>query len=114
MGGKTEAIVEELRAWGLTLPGAHRKSPWPDHDDLAVKDKTFAYLPGKGKPFGPRASCPTLATRRSSCPMPSRPATASARAGGSASTRRKTGYPALDSSRRGLRKVIAPRRRASS
>ena len=52
MGGKTEAIVEELRAWGLTLPGAHRKSPWPDHDDLAVKDKTFAYLPGKGKPFG--------------------------------------------------------------
>ena len=55
MGGKTEAIVEELRAWGLTLPGAHRKSPWPDHDDLAVKDKTFAYLPGKGKPF--RLSC---------------------------------------------------------
>lgn len=52
MGGKTEAIVEELRAWGLTLPGAHRKSPWPDHDDLAVKDKTFAYLPGNGKPFG--------------------------------------------------------------
>jgi predicted DNA-binding protein (MmcQ/YjbR family) len=52
MGGKTEAIVEQLRAWGLTLPGAHRKSPWPDHDDLAVKDKTFAYLPGKGKPFG--------------------------------------------------------------
>ena len=55
MGGKTEAIVEQLRAWGLTLPGAHRKSPWPDHDDLAVKDKTFAYLPGKGKPF--RLSC---------------------------------------------------------
>ena len=45
------AIVEALRSWGLTLPGAHRKSPWPDHDDLAVKDKTFAYLPGKEKPF---------------------------------------------------------------
>ena len=44
-------LVEQLRAFGLTLPGAHRKSPWPDHDDLAVKDKTFAYLPGKGKPF---------------------------------------------------------------
>jgi predicted DNA-binding protein (MmcQ/YjbR family) len=44
-------LVEELRAWGLTLPGAHRKSPWPDHDDLAVKDKTFAYLPAKGQPF---------------------------------------------------------------
>ena len=44
-------LIEELRAFGLSLPGAHRKSPWPDHDDLAVKDKTFAYLPAKGKPF---------------------------------------------------------------
>jgi len=44
-------LVEDLRAWGLTLPGAHRKSPWPDHDDLAVNDKTFAYLPAKGAPF---------------------------------------------------------------
>ena len=51
MTSKSEAVVEQLRAWGLTLPGAHRKSPWPDHDDLAVKDKTFAYLPGKGKEF---------------------------------------------------------------
>ena len=51
MSGKGEAIVAEVRAWGLTLPGAHRKSPWPEHDDLAVKDKTFAYLPAKGRPF---------------------------------------------------------------
>jgi predicted DNA-binding protein (MmcQ/YjbR family) len=51
MTSKSAAIVEQLRAWGLTLPGAHRKSPWPEHYDLAVKDKTFAYLPGKGKPF---------------------------------------------------------------
>ena len=51
MTGKGEAIVEELRAWGLTLPGAHRKAPWPEHDDLAVKDKTFAYLPARGGPF---------------------------------------------------------------
>jgi len=51
MGSKSVAILEELRAWGLTLPGAHGKSPWPDHDDLAIKDKTFAYLPAKGKPF---------------------------------------------------------------
>lgn len=43
--------MDELRTWGLTLPGAHRKSPWPEHDDLAVKDKTFAYLPVRGKPF---------------------------------------------------------------
>lgn len=51
-------LVEQLRAWGLTLPGAHRKSPWPDHDDLAVKDKTFAYLSGKGKPFGMSVKLP--------------------------------------------------------
>ena len=44
-------LIQALRAWGLTLPGAHRKSPWPDHDDLAVKDKTFAYLPKTGAPF---------------------------------------------------------------
>jgi len=48
---KSDALVAELRAWGLTLPGAHSKSPWPEHDDLAVKDKTFAYLPAKGQPF---------------------------------------------------------------
>jgi predicted DNA-binding protein (MmcQ/YjbR family) len=44
MSEKSAAILSELREWGLTLPGAHRKSPWPDHDDLAVNDKTFAYL----------------------------------------------------------------------
>jgi predicted DNA-binding protein (MmcQ/YjbR family) len=51
MGSQGEVLVAELRAWGLTLPGAHSKAPWPEHDDLAVKDKTFAYLPAKGRPF---------------------------------------------------------------
>lgn len=51
MANKGQSIVEELRAWGLTLPGAHRKSPWPEHDDLAVRDKTLAYLPAKGRAF---------------------------------------------------------------
>lgn len=37
-------IIDELRTWGLTLPGAHIKAPWPEHADLAVNDKTFAYL----------------------------------------------------------------------
>ncbi|QIL02941.1 MmcQ/YjbR family DNA-binding protein [Sphingomonas sinipercae] len=46
-----DELLAALRAWGLTLPGAHKKSPWPDHDDLAVKDKTFAYLPKRGAPF---------------------------------------------------------------
>lgn len=48
---RADALVEELRAWALTLPGAHSKAPWPEHDDVAVKDKTFAYLPAKGRPF---------------------------------------------------------------
>ncbi len=51
MAGRAEAILLELRAWGLALSGAHSKAPWPEHDDLAVKDKTFAYLPAKGRPF---------------------------------------------------------------
>ena len=50
-GNNADGLVAQLRAWGLTLPGAHSKSPWPEHDDLAVKDKTFAYLPAKGRPF---------------------------------------------------------------
>ena len=45
MSGKVETVLRELRAFGLGLPGAHSKAPWPDHDDLAVNDKTFAYLP---------------------------------------------------------------------
>ena len=46
------AVLKELRAFGLGYPGAHLKSPWPGHLDLAVKDKTFAYLSIEGEPFG--------------------------------------------------------------
>jgi predicted DNA-binding protein (MmcQ/YjbR family) len=42
--------TRQLREWGLGLPGAHSKSPWEGHDDLAVNDKTFAYL-GTGDTF---------------------------------------------------------------
>jgi predicted DNA-binding protein (MmcQ/YjbR family) len=48
---KTESALQELRAFGLAYPGAHVKSPWPGHADLAVKDKTFAYLSVEGEPF---------------------------------------------------------------
>jgi predicted DNA-binding protein (MmcQ/YjbR family) len=38
-------LVAHLRERGLArYPGAHLKSPWPGHLDLAVDDKTFAYL----------------------------------------------------------------------
>ena len=48
----TDALLKELREFGLAYPGAHTKSPWPGHLDLAVKDKTFAYLSIEGEPFG--------------------------------------------------------------
>lgn len=47
----TDPILKELRAFGLAYPGTHTKSPWPGHMDLAVKDKTFAYLSIEGEPL---------------------------------------------------------------
>jgi predicted DNA-binding protein (MmcQ/YjbR family) len=47
----SDALLVELRAFGLALPGAHLKSPWPGHLDLAVNDKTFAYLSTEGEPL---------------------------------------------------------------
>lgn len=46
-----DVAIAELRAFGLAYPGAHTKSPWPGHLDLAVNDKTFAYLSIEGEPF---------------------------------------------------------------
>jgi predicted DNA-binding protein (MmcQ/YjbR family) len=48
----TDAALKALRKFGLEFPGAHLKSPWPNHLDLAVNDKTFAYLSREGEPFG--------------------------------------------------------------
>lgn len=48
---KHDAVLQALRKLGLSYPGAHGKSPWPGHDDLAVKDKTFAYLSVPGEPL---------------------------------------------------------------
>jgi predicted DNA-binding protein (MmcQ/YjbR family) len=43
--------VAQLRELGLRRhPGAHVKSPWPGHLDLAVADKTYAYLSAPGDP----------------------------------------------------------------
>jgi predicted DNA-binding protein (MmcQ/YjbR family) len=51
----SDVALKALRAWGLTFPGAHTKSPWPGHLDLAVNDKTFAYLSIEGEPI--KISC---------------------------------------------------------
>ena len=37
-------MLQQLKAFGLSLPGTQPKSPWPGHDDVAVNNKTFAYL----------------------------------------------------------------------
>lgn len=43
------SAIAELRAFGLTYPEAHTKSPWPGHLDLAVRDKIFAHLTPEGE-----------------------------------------------------------------
>jgi predicted DNA-binding protein (MmcQ/YjbR family) len=48
---RSDELLQALRAFGLALPGAHSKAPWPGHDDLAVNDKTFAYLSLEGEPL---------------------------------------------------------------
>ena len=53
-----DAIVLELRRFGLRFPGAHIKSPWPNHIDLAVNDKTFSYLSVEGEPLSISAKLP--------------------------------------------------------
>jgi predicted DNA-binding protein (MmcQ/YjbR family) len=58
MGEKSDAILRELRATFLAYPGAHSKSPWPGHDDLAVRDKIFAHLPVAGEPFSMSVKLP--------------------------------------------------------
>ena len=55
----SDAALRELRAYGLAYPGAHTKSPWPGHLDLAVKDKTFAYLSLEGEPFSISCKLPS-------------------------------------------------------
>jgi hypothetical protein len=47
--------IQALREYGLTFPETHLKSPWPGHLDLAVRDKTFAYLSVEGEPL--KLSC---------------------------------------------------------
>ncbi|MFT3694397.1 MAG: MmcQ/YjbR family DNA-binding protein [Kofleriaceae bacterium] len=46
-----QAVLQKLRDYGMSLPGTSFKSPWPGHKDLAVNDKTYAYLSIDGEPF---------------------------------------------------------------
>ena len=53
-----DAALLRLREFGLAYPGAHTKSPWPGHLDLAVNDKTFAYLSLEGEPLSMSCKLP--------------------------------------------------------
>jgi predicted DNA-binding protein (MmcQ/YjbR family) len=57
----TDVTLKALRTFGLAYPKAHTKSPWPGHLDLAVNDKTFAYLSIEGEPFSISCKLPQSA-----------------------------------------------------
>src|SRR4051812_34650742 len=65
----TDKELLELRAFGLAYPGAHTKSPWPGHLDLAVNDKTFAYLSIEGEPFSISCKLPQSSSVALMLPM---------------------------------------------
>ena len=68
MTGPADA-AEALRAFGLTYPETHLKSPWPGHADLAVRDKTFAYLSAAGDPFSLSCKLPFTAAEARELPF---------------------------------------------
>lgn len=59
---KHDLALKALRAFGLAYPATHTKSPWPGHLDLAVKDKTFAYLSLEGDPLSISCKLPESST----------------------------------------------------
>jgi hypothetical protein len=59
-----DSTRSELKAFGLTYPGAHTKSPWPGHDDLAVNNRTFAYLGVPGEPLSVSCKLPFTGAER--------------------------------------------------
>src|SRR5262249_2802268 len=67
-GPSHDTVRRQLKAFGLAYPEAHGKSPWPAHDDLAVRNKTFAYLGVAGQPLS--VSCKLPVTGQMAPPLP--------------------------------------------
>jgi hypothetical protein len=63
-----DAVQRKLKKFGLAYPEAHSKSPWPDHDDLAVRNKTFAFLSAAGRPL--RITCKLPLTGQMALTLP--------------------------------------------
>jgi hypothetical protein len=89
-GDASNAVLRELRAFGLGYPGAHSKSPWPGHNDLAVNDKTFAYLSLEDEPFSMSIKLPYTSYEALKLRSPDRRDTVSARRVGCPSSRLPT------------------------
>lgn len=67
--GPHDAAVRKLRAFGLSYPEAQTRSPWPGHLDLAVRDKTFAFLSIDGEPLRIGCKLPRSAQTALSLPF---------------------------------------------
>jgi YjbR len=63
-----DAVQRKLKKFGLAYPEAHSKSPWPGHDDLAVRNKTFAFLSAAGEPL--RITCKLPLTGQMALTLP--------------------------------------------
>jgi len=63
-----DAVQRKLKKFGLAYPEAHSKSPWPGHDDLAVRNKTFAFLSAAGEPL--RITCKLPVTGQMALTLP--------------------------------------------
>jgi predicted DNA-binding protein (MmcQ/YjbR family) len=63
-----DSVRLKLRAFGLKYPGAVLKRPWPEHLDLAVKDKTFAFMNVEGLPL--KISCKLSRSRADAMDLP--------------------------------------------
>ena len=96
MSEATDAVLRELRAFGLAYPGAHSKSPWPEHDDLAVNDKTFAYLPVAGQPFSLSVKLPYTSEVALELPYAKATAYGLGKSGWVSFTPPEDGMPSLD------------------
>ncbi len=58
MGAKGDAVLRALKAHFLAYPGAQLRSPWPEHDALAIGDKIFVFLPTEGCPLSVTVKLP--------------------------------------------------------
>ena len=58
MSDAVEAVRSAIKACALGFPEAETSTPWPEHDDVVVRGKTFLFLSAAGQPFGMSVKLP--------------------------------------------------------